>query len=332
MIQSTRRDLLTGTAAAGAALSLGMLAPTAVEAAAPAAGTQAPNFYRYKVGTLEVTVAMDGKTVTPLADSYVANQPKDAVNAALGGLYMEKDKATHYYTPIAVNTGSKLIVIDTGLGPAMAAQTKGMAGQFLANLAASGVDRNAVDTVIISHFHGDHINGLLNADGTAAFPNAEVMVPEPEWAFWMDDARMNNTPEAQRGNFTNARRVFGPLSAKVTKYGDNKELAPGITSMFTPGHTPGHFSFIVASGNDRVLVQVDVTAGMAPLFVKNPDWTPGFDSDKALAVQTRRKLYDMAVSEKMMVQGFHFPFPAVTRVEKDGTGYRLVPVAWEPAI
>jgi glyoxylase-like metal-dependent hydrolase (beta-lactamase superfamily II) len=279
-----------------------------------------------------VTVATDGRTVGPLSDTYVANQPKDVVNALIGSSYLERDKATHYYTPIAVNTGAKLVVIDTGLGPATFASSNGAAGQFHANLAAAGIDRSAVDMVIISHFHADHINGLLNADSTPAFPNAEIAVPEAEWAFWMDDARMNNTPEAQRGGFTNTRRVFGPLAAKVTRYGDKKELVPGITAVSAFGHTAGHTAHIISSGNESLLVQADITAGMVSLFVRIPDWHAGFDFDKAGAVATRRKLYDMAATDKMMVQGFHFPFPGVAYVEKDGAGYRTVPAVWNPAI
>lgn len=326
----TRRTILTG-AVAGAASSLAPLAPAF--AAAPLAGKQNAGFYRYKVGTFEVTVATDGRTVAALPDVYVANQSKDAVNAVLGGLYLEKDKATHTYTPVVVNTGAKLVVIDTGLGFGMFEQSKGAAGQFHSNIAAAGIDRNAVDTVIITHMHGDHVNGLLVAGNTPAFPNAEIMVPAADWAFWMDDANMAKAPEGFfKGQFANNRRVFDALGRKVTQYEGGKELVSGITAFATHGHTPGHTSQIIASGNDRVVVQADVTAGMAALFVKNPDWQLAFDHDKALAVQSRRKLYDMAVTEKMMVQGYHFPFPAVGYVEKDATGYRVVPVAWNSSI
>jgi glyoxylase-like metal-dependent hydrolase (beta-lactamase superfamily II) len=185
--------------------------------------------------------------------------------------------------------------------------------------------------VIISHFHGDHINGLLNADNTPAFPNAEVTVPEPEWAFWMDDAKMNSAPEGLKGNFANARRVFGPLAAKVTKYGDKKELVPGITSTFTHGHTPGHSSHIISSGSDSVLVQADVSNHPA-LFVRNPGWHAVFDMDAAMAEAGRRKLYDQLAADRMRMQGFHFPFPAVGYIEKDGSGYRYTAAPWSPVV
>jgi glyoxylase-like metal-dependent hydrolase (beta-lactamase superfamily II) len=290
------------------------------------AGKPASGWYRYKVGDMEVTVVTDGTTSGPLPPTYVANQQKDAVNDALGASYLPKEKATHVYTPIVVNTGQKLVVIDTGLGPGLFEQSKGAVGQFQSNLAAAGIDRNAVDVVIISHFHGDHINGLLAADGKPAYPKAEVMVPAGEWKHWMDDANMSKAAGTPvEGNFKNSRRVFGALGNKVTQYEGGKELVPGITSIATPGHTLGHSSHLLTSGSGRVLVQADITAGMATLFVRNPDWHLAFDMDKPLAVQNRRKMYEMALAEKMPVQGFHFPFPGLVYVEKDGTGYRLVP-------
>jgi glyoxylase-like metal-dependent hydrolase (beta-lactamase superfamily II) len=231
-----------------------------------------------------------------------------------------------------VNTGSKLVAIDTGLGLGMFQQSKGAVGQYHGNLQAAGIDRNAVDTVIISHFHGDHINGLVGPDNKPAFANAEVMVPAVEWAFWSDESNTSKLPEIARGQMGNVKRVFGVLGNKVTRYDAGKELVPGITSVATYGHTPGHTSHVIASGNSKVMVQADVSAGAASLFMRNPEWQFVFDTDKPMAVQTRRKVYDMATSEKMMIQGYHWAFPALCYVEKVGTGYRTVPVPWSPTI
>jgi glyoxylase-like metal-dependent hydrolase (beta-lactamase superfamily II) len=126
--------------------------------------------------------------------------------------------------------------------------------------------------------------------------------------------------------------VFDALGRKVTPYDADKEIAPGITSVASPGHTPGHMSYIVASGSEKLLVQVDITAGAAFVFVKNPDWQFVSDVDKPLAVQTRRKLYDMAIAEKMPIQAFHAGFPGLVRVEKDGNGYRWVPTLWNASL
>jgi glyoxylase-like metal-dependent hydrolase (beta-lactamase superfamily II) len=327
MTELTRRTLLAGAAVAGAAAHT--FAPlTSARAAAPTAGKQVPGIYRYKVGAIEVTAVTDGMRDAPLGQ-LVRNAPADQVNAALQAAYLPKDKSPFIFTPVVVNTGSKLVMIDTGLGPATFAQSNGTAGQAHSNMAAAGIDRGAIDMVIISHFHGDHINGLLNADGTPAFPNAEITVPETEWAFWTDESKLTN--DALKGNGANVKRVFGPLAAKLTKYGDKKELVPGITAMATPGHTPGHHSHVISSGSESAVVQADVSNHPA-LFVRNPGWHAAFDMDAAVAEATRRKLYDQLAADKMRMQGFHFPFPATGYIEKDGAGYRYTAAPWNPLI
>jgi glyoxylase-like metal-dependent hydrolase (beta-lactamase superfamily II) len=333
MTKLTRRTMLSGAATVAAATMTGGLSGTTVHAAAPAVGKQVPGYYRYKVGDFEVTVVTDGRTATPLPDTYVANAKKDQVNEVLASSYLPENTATHLYTPVVINTGSKLVVIDTGLGLGMFGQTKGAAGQFHSNLVASGIDPKQVDAVVISHFHGDHINGLLDAENKLAFPNAEIMVPAGEWKQWMDDSNMSKAAGTPlEGNYKNARRVFGAFGNKVTQYDDGKELVGGIKAIATPGHTPGHMSYLVSSGPRSLLVQSDITAGMAFLFVKNPDWQLMFDMDKPLAVQSRKKIYDMVIAEKIPVQGYHFPYPGLAYVEKDGNGYRIVPVGWNPTL
>ncbi|MGY4375819.1 glyoxylase-like metal-dependent hydrolase (beta-lactamase superfamily II) [Bradyrhizobium sp. i1.3.6] len=162
------------------------------------------------------------------------------------------------------------------------------------------------------------------------------MVPAVEWKFWMDDGEMSKGTgnPILESNFKNIRRVFDALGRKVTQYESGKEVAPGISSVASPGHTPGHNSFIVASGAEKVLVQVDITAGAAFLFVKHPEWNIASDVDKPLAQETRRKLYDMAIAEKMPIQAFHAAFPGLVRVEKekDGSGYRWIPSIWNASL
>ena len=333
MIELNRRSVLTGAVAASAATALTPLAVTPSLASAPPVGKQAAGWYRYKVGSHEITVATDGVNRFRFPDGFVANKNRDEVNAGIAQFYMgvEKDHVAIPYSPIVVNTGSKLVVIDTGTGEANFERSKGAAGQFHGNLKASGIDRNQVDTVVISHFHGDHINGLLGTDNKLAFPNAEVLVPAAEWKYFMDDAEMGKqTSDRMKGVFTNARRVFDALGRKVTQYEPGKEIAPGITSVATYGHTPGHMSYVVSSGNSKVYVQSDVTN--IPLFARNPGWHLFFDQDAQMAEATRRKFYDQVSSEKALLQAFHYPFPALAYIEKTGTGYREVPVPWSPTI
>jgi len=329
-MELTRRHALTGAAALAAA----PLLPTVqAKAAAPLAEKQAPSVYRYKVGDAQVNVISDGVNNFALPETLVLNVKKDEVNAALEKAYMPKDKMSVYFAPLVINTGGKLVVVDTGNGPAAFASSKGNVGQFASNMAAAGLDAKAVDIVVISHFHGDHINGLLTADNALAFPNAEVLVPAAEWKYFMDDGEMGKqTTDRMKGVFANARRVFDAgLKKKVTPYEPGKELATGLQSVAAVGHTPGHSAFILSSGSDKVFIQSDITNHPA-LFVANPGWHLMFDQDPAMAEATRRKVYDMLVAEKMRVQGFHYPFPANGYVEKDGTGYRLVPAPWNPVI
>jgi glyoxylase-like metal-dependent hydrolase (beta-lactamase superfamily II) len=331
MIEISRRAALAG-AAASALVPLVKSAPAG--AVAPLAEKQNASFYRYNVGTHQVTVVCDGVATVNLPDNYASGATKDEIGKVFVENHLPADKVTHTFSPVVVNTGSKLVVIDTGLGPDQFAQSKGRTGQFHSNLAAANIDRNAVDTVIISHFHGDHINGLLAAENKPAFANAEIMVPATEWKFWMDDGEMSKgmgNPILEN-NFKNIRRVFDALGRKVTPYEAGKEIAPGITSVASPGHTPGHTSFVVASGAEKVLVQVDVTAGAAFLFVKHPEWGLASDVDKPLAVQTRHKMYQMAIAEKMPIQAFHAAFPGLVRVEKDGSGYRWIPTIWNASL
>jgi glyoxylase-like metal-dependent hydrolase (beta-lactamase superfamily II) len=326
MTELTRRNMLMGAAASAAA-------PLAATAAAPPAGKQAPGFYRYKVGAIEITVVTDGFNRFPIPDNFVANATKDQVNAALGAAFMEQGFFTGPYNPIVVNTGSKLALIDTGTGEANFARSKGVAGQFTANLVAAGIDAGAIDTVIISHYHGDHINGLLRADNSLAFPNAEILVPAKEHAYYMDDGLMSRAPKGRiEGVFRNVRRVMTPdVLKRLRTYEWDKEVIPGITAVGTPGHTPGHSSHVVSSGSAKIYVQGDVTH--APfLFVRNPGWHPYYDQDPVMAEATRRKVYDMLVAEKMVVQGFHYPFPSHAYVEKTDTGYREIPLPWNPTM
>lgn len=233
MTELNRRTLVTGAIAASAATALTPFASSQLRAAAPPVGKQNAGFYRYKVGTIEVTVVTDGMNSNPLSDAYVANAQKPAVNAALEADFLAKDRVSHNYTAVVVNTGSKLVAIDTGLGLGMFEQSKGAVGQYHGNLKAAGIDAAQVDTVIISHFHGDHINGLVGAGNTLAFPNAEVMVPAAEWAFWSDESNTPKLPEIARGQMGNVKRVFGVVK-KVTQYEPGKELVPGITASRAP--------------------------------------------------------------------------------------------------
>ncbi len=322
--QLNRRGLLTGTAAIIGAAAL----PGASRASAPLSGTQAPGFYRIKIGTHEVTILNDGARTFPLPDTFVSNVSKDKALQAAADAFMPDGKITVPFNPTLINTGSKLVLIDAGNGPS----PDGAVGRLFANLAAAGVKPEQIDIVVISHFHPDHINGLRTAAGAIAFPNAHIVAPEPEWAFWMNDENMAKASDTvTRNYFANTRKILTGMEDRIVRYEWGKEVAPGITAIATPGHTPGHTSFAIVSGNSQMMVQSDVT-NIPELFLRNPDWHVAYDHDPALAQQTRHEFYDMAAVEKMLIAGYHFPFPSAGYVEKTTTGYRLVPVAWSAVL
>jgi len=304
----SRRGLLAGSAALAAATSLPFAGSS--RAAAPLAGKQAPGFYRYQVGDFEVSVISDGALRFPV-EGFVTNASTDQVKAALTAAFRSTDGLTVPFTPIVVNTGAKLILIDTGLGDAAVERTKGTAGQFATNLKAAGLDRKDIDAVVISHFHVDHVDGLLTSDNKPAFPNAEIFVPAAELKYWMDDGEMSRAPKGRiEGLFKNTRRIIGALGGKVTPFEAGKdvvpgnEVVPGLTAVATPGHSVGHTSFVLSSAGKSVFVQGDV-AHIPVLFVENPSWHAAIDQDPVMAEATRRRIYDMLVAEKMLVQGFH---------------------------
>lgn len=321
----TRRTVVSGAAALAAAAAAPGLSSAPAQAQA-GAGKQTPAFYRYKVGDIEITAIHEGITPRPI-EGLIKNADLADVQEALEDAFLPTDKLQIPYTTLVINSGSKLVLIDTGLGD-MAPPTAGM---WTANFKAAGFDPKNVGTIVISHFHPDHINGIRRKDGTAVFPNAEVMVPAAEWAFWMDDGKMSQAPEGLKAGFNNVRRVFDPIARDVKRFEAGKEIVPGITSIATHGHTPGHTSFAVTSGSGRFMVMSDVTNHPA-LFVRNPDWAAVFDMDAEMARASRHKMLDMVAAERMQVAFYHAPFPATGHIAKESDGFEFVPIAWNPVL
>lgn len=325
MTSLSRRTFLTASAGAAALSGLGL---PSVQAAAPTAGKQGPGFYRFKVGDFELTAINDGTWYRALDDKFVRNAPFPEVQKALSDMFLPTNVLPIPFTALMVNTGSRLIALDTGTGGQLG-QMAPQSGTFAANLAAAGIDPKAVDAIYISHFHPDHINGIKTKDNALFFPNAEINVPAPEWAFWMDDGNMSKAPEAAQGTFRNVRRIFADIAKDVKRFEPGKDVAPGIASIAASGHTPGHTAFSIASGNQSMLYLADTTNNPW-LFVRNPDWQAIFDMDGNMAAENRKRLLDRAAADKMLVHGYHFPFPASGYITKTAKGYDLVPVMWRP--
>ena len=306
-----------------ALLAAGLAAPAllhTVRAAAQTTAPAVPAFHRFQVGSVPVTVLRDGLIArADIRQGSVVNATPEQVETALRAAGMTDFALPNTFNPTAVQTRAGLVLIDVGFGQG----APNSAGNLFASMRAAGLDPAAVTTVVFTHFHGDHVSGLLAPDGTPAFPNAAIKVPEGEWAFWMSDDEMARAGQ-RRPAFENARRRFAPYAARVERFRPGAEVAPGVASVGTFGHSPGHTSFLVSDGNAQALVIGDAV-NLPALFMANPEWYGGFDMDPPTAVATRRALLARAAAERMLVVGYHFPMPATGRVERAGNGFRLVP-------
>ncbi|MFN3658147.1 MAG: MBL fold metallo-hydrolase [Pseudolabrys sp.] len=319
MTAISRRSFLAASALAGA--SLGWPA----EAAAPFAAAQGPGVYRTRLGDYQLTALYDGVWYLPIDGTFIRNASGKAVNAALAAAFLPPNVLPVSFTALMVNTGSRLILIDSGT----AGQIADTAGAMLDNLKVAGVEPAAIDTIVISHFHPDHIDGLKTKDGAKVFANAEILVPEPEWTFWMDDGNQSRASGPVLRYFRNARRIFGDIAREVRRFRPGAEVAPGIVSIPAFGHTPGHTAFAVHSGKASLLVMSD-TVRNPYLFARHPGWQPTFDMDGPLAVKTRRRVLERAAADRMPVQAYHFPFPACGHILRTRSGYDFAPALWQP--
>jgi len=313
-----RRNLIAGAA---------LLAAAPAHAAAPAAGRQVPAFYRRRIGSFEVTAIYDGAWLRTIDAAFVRNADFADVQKALADSFQAPATLTVPFTSLVVNTGSKLVLIDTGTGGQFVSFAP-QSGIWQSNLAAAGIDPRRVDSILISHGHPDHINGIKTKDNALAFPNAEIFIAAPEWAYWLDDANLAKAADTARPQFLNARRIFRDIGKRVTQFEGERELVPGITTVAAPGHTPGHYAFAIASGNQSLLVLSDVTNNPY-LFARHPEWQAVIDVEGPRAVETRRQLLDRAAADRMLVQGYHFPFPAIGHIARAGGGYDFVPETWQ---
>ena len=313
-----------------AAASL-LFAPGLIKASfaqtAPAPQVQAPGFYRFKVGSFTVTTVHDGFFARPL-EGFVRNAPLADVQAVLRDAFLPQDRLVIPFTVTFLDTGRDLVVFDSGNGVTAPGATN---GRMISNMRAAGIDPARVTRVVMSHFHGDHVNGLLNAEGAAAFPNAEVIVPEAEIAWWGDATNETRSPEGQRANFANSARRLAPYAARVRRIGPDSEVIPGVRSVAAYGHTPGHTCYHIADGAEQMMFVADTT-NRPELLARRPEFHIIFDFDAVAAEATRRRIYDRVATDRIRITGYHFPFPANGYLAKEGSGYRFIAADWSSAV
>jgi glyoxylase-like metal-dependent hydrolase (beta-lactamase superfamily II) len=275
-------------------------------------------FVTYKIGSAEVTALYDGIWEKPHDPGFIANASIDDVKAAMVKAGLPADFVSIPFTVVVIKTGGKTIMCDSGTG----GQVQPTAGKLAANMKAAGIDPAKIETILISHFHPDHIFGLMEKDtNKALYPNAEIIVSDAEYKFWTDPAAIDRLPEARKGLARRIQATF-PNWKNVRQVEGEPEVAPGIRFVVSPGHTPGHRAFHLSSGGSQLMISND-TAYVPALTVAHPEWHGAYDQDVNMAEASRRNLLERVVAEKMPICGYHFPFPAAGRIEKDGSGYAL---------
>jgi len=316
MLNLSRRDFVVS---AGLAVALGLDGRLAISPAfAQKTADPAKGFVTYKVGGADVTALYDGIWEKPHDPAFIANASVDDVKGAMTKAGLPADFVSIPFTVVVVRNGGKTVLCDSGTG----GQVQPTAGKMMANMKAAGIDPATIDTILISHCHPDHIFGLMEKDtNKPVFPNAEIVISDVEYKFWTDPAVIDRLPEARKGLARRIQAVF-PTWKNIRQVSGEPEVAPGIRFVSAPGHTPGHRAFHLASGASELMISND-TAYVPALVVANPGWHGQYDQDAAAAEASRRKLLDRVIADKIMICGYHFPFPGAGTVAKDGAGYAL---------
>jgi len=317
----TRRGALLAGAGALAAPAIGSALVKPARAEAPMLGASVPDVYRFQLGDFEISTISDGAVQLDGPHPIFGNdQSPEDVQAYAQENFLPPTRMEISFTPVVVNTGQELVVFDSGNG----AGRRPNAGKFASMLETAGYSADQVDVVVLTHFHPDHIGGLME-DGKPLFPNARYVMPEAEYAFWTSPDRMGTKAEGV-AKLTDSN--VKPHAEKATFVKDGGEVTSGITAVGAPGHTPGHTAFMIESGGKPFLLWGDTTNHYV-LSLQKPDWHVVFDMDKEQAAKSRKKILDMVAADRIPATGYHMPFPAVGYVEKSGTGYRWVPVSYQ---
>ncbi len=301
------------------ATALAVLSSGVTMASAPLAKTPAPGYFRLMLGSFEVTAVSDGTVNLPV--EKLLAEPEEKTNLALSKSFLKAPLETSVNTYV-INTGSKLVLVDTGAGVLFGPTL----GKFVANLKAAGYEPAQIDDIYITHLHGDHVGGLI-ANGALAFPNANVHADQRDADFWLSKENMDKATGETKGLFQGAVASLSPIIAakKFVPFNGATEFVPGIKSYPTYGHTAGHTIYVVESEGKKLLLIGDLIH-VAAVQLDHPEVTISFDSDQKEAASARDKIFKEAAKDGALVGASHIQFPGLGHLLKDGKGYEWLPV------
>ncbi|MCJ2068931.1 MBL fold metallo-hydrolase [Methylobacterium sp. J-030] len=282
----------------------------------PVPGRQVPGIHHRRVGDILVTAISDGFLDGSLA--ALQNIEEDEAGRLLREAFRPSAGRRTSVNTFLIRSGGRACLVDTGCGRTL----QSSAGRVFDNLDAAGVSAAVIDTILLTHMHPDHSNGLSDPSGTALFPNAEICLHEAELGYWTADQNAGT-----EDYFDTARQQLAPYRDRLRAFASEVEVFPGVTSVPLPGHTPGHTGYLIASGGQTLLIWGDIVH--APeIQVPRPDVTLAFDVDPVLAEATRRRMFDRVASERLAFTGMHLHFPGWSHLTTGDGSYRLVPDAW----
>jgi glyoxylase-like metal-dependent hydrolase (beta-lactamase superfamily II) len=325
MTKPSRRTLVLSAAAAGAIFGLDKKIAFigSAEAQQKAPSLLDKGFVKFKVGDIEVTQIYDGIWQKAHDPGFVKNASLDDVKAALTKAGVTADHVPITFTVTVIKSKGKTLMFDSSTGGQLAPT----AGLMMAkNMYKAGVDPLKINHIALTHFHADHISGMISKEtNSRVFPDADIVAPSAEYKFWTDPATIGKLPEGARGNANRIQATF-PKWKNMRQIEDGAEVIPGVRALAMYGHTPGHTGYVVSSGKSQLIVSSDIT-NIPALFVRNPGWHAVFDMDAQMAEATRKRVFDRAIADKAMINGYHWGLPGAGKIKKDGNSYAFVPLA-----
>lgn len=322
----TRRQLLTASAlgiGAAAALPLGRIGPFgSAPAGAPIATDQAPYFYRFMHGSAQITMVSDGPLPLGSPAGNFRGVPEAEITRMLHDNFLPTNTVVLEQNVPIVNINGRLVLFDTGMGAIRMFGDR--TGRLLTSMAEAGIAPEAIDAVVVTHGHVDHIGGIVAASGPI-FPNAQVYISEADFDYWTDEAKLSGA----LGAFVKAARDnLLPVRDRLVFVRDEAEVLPGITAIAAPGHTVGHTIFMIESDGKPLCFIGDLTHHQV-LLVERPRMEFAYDTDPKQSAQTRVRLLDMLAANRIPAMAYHFPWPGIGHFAKMGEGFRYLPQPME---